>query len=213
MQPGVDALTHVAEHACGQHGSRGERDQTDDDPAFTAGGRVQHGHEHGEEHKRGAQIMLHDEHAHRGDPHHDDRAEILDTRQLQTEHLLTAHGQLVAMVELLRAAAAEAGITDIAQKQGQLVFTLAQSRNPDPNARAVHFLTDKRQHRGEQQHQAHHHRHVGEAPQHAVVLQEDDEQRGKHDGDAQPDQLTLGNRPTFALVDAGDHGHASGGQQ
>lgn len=43
--------------------------------------------------------MLHDEHAHRGDPHHDDRAEILDTRQLQTEHLLTAHGQLVAMVE------------------------------------------------------------------------------------------------------------------
>ena len=152
--------------------------------------------------------MLHDEHAHRGDPHHDDRAEILDTRQLQTEHLLTAHGQLVAMIE-------QVGSEEEREEQfGELArLELAQSRNPDPDARAVHLHADERQHRGEQQHQAHHHRHIGEASQHAVVLQEDDEQRGKHDGDAQPHQLALGHRPTFALVDAGDHGHAGGGQQ
>ena len=102
--------------------------------------------------------MLHDEHAHRGDPHHDDRAEILDTRQLQTEHLLTAHGQLVAMVEQV------GGEEERKEQFGELArLELAQSRNPDPDARAVHLHADERQHRGEQQHQAHHHRHIGEA--------------------------------------------------
>ena len=74
VQPCIDSRTHMAEHACGQHRTCGKGDQTDDDPAFAACGRVQHGHEHGEEHERGTQIMLHDEHSHRGDPHHDDRA-------------------------------------------------------------------------------------------------------------------------------------------
>ena len=91
--------------------------------------------------------MLHDEHAHRGDPHHDDRAEILDTRQLQTEHLLTAHGQLVAMIEQV------GGEEERKEQLGELArLKLAQSRNLDPDARAVHFLADKWQHRGEQQH-------------------------------------------------------------
>lgn len=36
------------------------------------------------------------------------------------------HGEQPDVRGLLRAAAAEAGITDIAQKQGQLVFTLAR---------------------------------------------------------------------------------------
>ena len=42
--------------------------------------------------------MLHDQHAHRHDPHHDDRPKILDARQLQAQHLLATDRQLVAVV-------------------------------------------------------------------------------------------------------------------
>ena len=147
VQPGVDALTHVAERAGGQHGARGERDQTDDDPAFPAGGRVQHGHEHGEEHERSAQVTLHDQHAHRSDPHHDDGAEVLDAGQLQPQHLPAAHGQPVAVIEQV------CGEEEREEQFGELArLELAQSRNPDPDARAVHLHADERQHRGEQQH-------------------------------------------------------------
>ena len=82
-----------------QECARGEGDEADDDPAFAAGGHIQHGYEHGEEHQRGAQIVLNHEHAHGHDPHHDDRAHILDPRQLQAEYLLAADRKLVAVVE------------------------------------------------------------------------------------------------------------------
>ena len=54
------------------------------------------------------------------------------------------------------------------------------------------FGTDKRQHWRQQQHDAHHHRHVRESPQYAVIPQEHDEQVAESTSAiAQPDQLTL----------------------
>ena len=80
VQPGVDARADMTEDVRRQECARGEGDEADDDPAFAAGGHIQHGYEHGEEHQRGAQIVLNHEHAHGHDPHHDDRAHILDSR-------------------------------------------------------------------------------------------------------------------------------------
>ena len=51
MEPGVHTRADVAEDACRRHRAGGEGDESDDDPAFTPGGHVQHGHEHGEEHQ------------------------------------------------------------------------------------------------------------------------------------------------------------------
>ncbi len=95
---GVHALADVAEHAGRGDRAYGERDEADDDPASAPGGRVQHRDEHREEHQRRAQIALHDEHAHRDQPHHDDLSLPL-MRQLESQHLLASHGELVAVVE------------------------------------------------------------------------------------------------------------------
>ncbi len=139
MQPCVDARAHVAEDVRRRHGAHGERDETDENPAFASRGDIQHGDEHREEHQRGAQIVLHDEHAHRHDPHHDDRPQILDARKLETEHLLAADRELVAVVEQI------GGEEERQEQLGELTrLERTQSGDLHPDARAVLLGTQSR---------------------------------------------------------------------
>ena len=69
--------------ATGRNTAYAEGEEADDEPARAAGGHVEHGDEHREEHERSAQIVLQNEHAHRGDPHDHNRSKIAQARQLQ----------------------------------------------------------------------------------------------------------------------------------
>lgn len=89
----------------------------------------------------------------------------------------------------------------------------AEAWNAHPDTSAVDLCADNRQHGGKQQYQTHHHRHVGKAPENAVISQEDDDQRRKHQSNVQPYDLALGDIPSLALIDAGDHRDAGGGEQ
>ena len=89
----------------------------------------------------------------------------------------------------------------------------AEAWNAHPDTSAVDLCADNRQHGGKQQYQTHHHRHVGKAPENAVISQEDDDQRRKHQSNVQPYDLELGDIPSLALIDAGDHRDAGGGEQ
>ena len=86
--------------------------------------------------------MLHDQHAHRHDPHHDDRPKILDARQLQAQHLLATDRQLIAVV-------IQVGGEEKREEQLRELAWLERSQtgNLHPNARAILFGTDHRKHR------------------------------------------------------------------
>ena len=151
--------------------------------------------------------MLQDQNAHGDDPHHDDRSHILDAWQLDAENLLSADGKLVAMVEQIRS-------EEERQEQfGEFArLERSQAGNLHPDACAVLFGTDHRQHRRQQQHDADHHADVRESPQYAVIPHEHHQQVGKHQCDRQPKQLSERHCGFGVLVEACDHRDADARQ-
>ena len=173
----------MAEHAGRGDRAYGERDEADDDPASAPGGRVQHCDEHREEHQRRAQIALHDEHAHRDQPHHDDRTEVLDAGQLESQHLLASHSELVAVVEQV------GGEEEREEQLGEFGGLQRISADADPDLGAVDVAPQTGDHGRQQQYQAYHHVHVRVFAQHTIVAHDRHEDATQRQGYAQPDQL------------------------
>ena len=64
VQPSIDTVVHMREHAASDDRTRSKRENADDDPALPAGRHIQHAYEHREEHERRTQITLNHQHTH-----------------------------------------------------------------------------------------------------------------------------------------------------
>ncbi len=200
-------------------GRRGDRDraadrhqQAEQDPAGPLGGDVEHHHEQAEEQEGRAQVVLEDQDQQAEQPDHDDRAEVAAARQVQAHEPAAGQRQGVPLDHQV------AGEEHRQDDLGELAGLDGEAAHPDPDLGAEVLLPGREEGRRGEQDQGQHHRDVGVALEHPVVLQEDHHRDEAGDPERRPHQLVLGRRVVAPeqlarLVQPPDHHHPEPVQQ
>ena len=203
VEPDVDALLHVAHRAGEEPCSGDEQREAGDHERRAAGRHVEHREERAEEHQRAAEVADEDEHEHRGAPDDQQRPEVLEPRDRDSEHAARCRDhRLAALVQIARQEDDDAELRELRRLEAQ---------RPDVHAQvgAVHLRADPGQARKHQQADADRGDHVAVALEHPDVAQHEDREREQRDARHEPPGLLARER----VVDAIDDHESDRGQQ
>jgi hypothetical protein len=168
IEPRAETATDVAKHLARDEGTADEEREAEDDPARAPGRHIDHHEEQPEVEQGGAEVPLEDEHDHRCEPDDEDGSEVPGARKPHPEHLAAHEREAVAGGDEI------AGEKDGEGDLGEFARLEVERADADPQPRAVHGFADHGKHGQQKQRDAHEHRDVTVALQHAMVADEQD---------------------------------------